>query len=105
MASIGSTRWPAACAPRPGRAASTPPHCPQGLGGRAGSLRAKARAAGVYAPQLPAALGGLALSWRDCAVVLEELGRSFLGPIAAHCAAPDQPNMICLQQLGTPAQQ
>lgn len=71
----------------------------------AGSLRAKARAAGVYAPQLPAALGGLALSWRDCAVVLEELGRSFLGPIAAHCAAPDQPNMICLQQLGTPAQQ
>src|SRR6218665_1351807 len=44
----------------------------------AGSLRAKARAAGGYAPQLPAAPGG---------------------------TAPAQPNMICLQQLGTPAQQ
>ena len=68
-------------------------------------LREKAKGAGVYAPQLPKSLGGLALSWRDRAVVLEELGRSFLGPIAANCAPPDQPNMINLLQLGTPAQQ
>ena len=69
------------------------------------ALREKAKAAGVYAPQLPKELGGLALSWRDRAVVLEELGRSFLGPIAANCAPPDQPNMINLLQLGTKAQQ
>lgn len=68
-------------------------------------LREKAKAAGVYAPQLPRELGGLALSWRDRAVVLEELGRSFPGPIAANCAPPDQPNMINLLQLGTPEQQ
>ena len=67
-------------------------------------LREKARQAGIYAPQLPVALGGLALSWRDRAVVLEELGRSFLGPIAANCAPPDQPNMINLIHLGSDAQ-
>ena len=68
------------------------------------ALREKAKEAGVYGPQLPTSLGGLALSWRDRAVVLEELGRSFLGPIAANCAPPDQPNMINLIQLGNPAQ-
>lgn len=68
-------------------------------------LRELAKSAGVYAPQLPRDRGGLALSWLDRAVVLEEFGRSFLGPIAANCAAPDQPNMINLMQLGTPAQQ
>ena len=67
-------------------------------------LHEKARQAGVYAPQLPVTLGGLGLSWRDRAVVLEELGRSFLGPIAANCAPPDQPNMINLMQLGSDAQ-
>ena len=67
-------------------------------------LHEKARQAGVYTPQLPVTLGGLGLSWRDRAVVLEELGRSFLGPIAANCAPPDQPNMINLIQLGSDAQ-
>ncbi|MDQ6627091.1 MAG: acyl-CoA dehydrogenase family protein [Pseudomonadota bacterium] len=68
-------------------------------------LRERAKAAGVYAPQLPRQWGGLALSWCERAVVLEELGRSFLGPIAVNCAPPDQPNMINLLQLGTPEQQ
>ncbi|MDQ6684382.1 MAG: acyl-CoA dehydrogenase family protein [Pseudomonadota bacterium] len=68
-------------------------------------LRELAKTAQVYAPQLPKALGGLALSWQERAVILEELGRSFLGPLAANCAPPDQPNMINLLQLGTPAQQ
>lgn len=68
-------------------------------------LRERAKQAGVYAPQLPHEWGGLALSWLDRAVILEELGRSFLGPIAANCAPPDQPNMISLLLLGTPEQQ
>lgn len=61
-------------------------------------LREKAKAAGIYAPHLPVELGGLGLSWRDRAAILEEAGRSFLGPIAMNCAPPDQPNMINLIQ-------
>ncbi|MGY6270746.1 acyl-CoA dehydrogenase family protein [Achromobacter denitrificans] len=68
-------------------------------------LREQAREAGLYAPQLPAEWGGLGLGWRALAQVLEEAGRGFLGPAALNCAAPDQPNMLTLLRLGTPAQQ
>lgn len=68
-------------------------------------LRAKAMSAGLYAPHLPAAWGGLGLSWQERAEVLEEAGRSVLGPLALNCAPPDQPNMINLLAHGTPAQQ
>lgn len=68
-------------------------------------LRDEARAAGLYAPQLPREQGGLGLGWTGLACVLEEAGRGFLGPAALHCAAPDQPNMLTLQKLGTPGQQ
>ena len=64
-------------------------------------LRPVARSMGVYAPQLPAAYGGLDLSWRDRAVVFEEAGRSYLAPGAMNCAPPDQPNMINLMRDGT----
>lgn len=67
-------------------------------------LQAAARAAGLYAPQLPAEYGGLGLDWRDCAVVFEEAGRSLLGPQALNCAAPDEGNMHLLEQVATPAQ-
>ncbi|MDH1521612.1 acyl-CoA dehydrogenase family protein [Achromobacter mucicolens] len=68
-------------------------------------LRARAKEAGLYAPQLPAQWGGLGLGWRALAEVLEEAGRSFLGPAALNCAAPDQPNMLTLLRLGNAAQQ
>jgi acyl-CoA dehydrogenase len=68
-------------------------------------LRAKAKEAGIYGPQLPEAWGGLGLSWRDRSVILEEAGRSFLAPLAMNCAPPDQPNMINLLTDGSPAQQ
>ena len=67
-------------------------------------LHALAKQAGIYAPQLPRELGGLGLGWRDRAAVLEEAGRSPLGPGALNCAPPDQPNMINLLTLGTEAQ-
>jgi acyl-CoA dehydrogenase len=67
-------------------------------------LREKAKAVGLYAPQLPTHYGGLGLSWRERAVILEEAGRSFLGPLAINCAPPDQPNMINLILNGTPDQ-
>ena len=69
-----------------------------------GELHALAKQAGIYAPQLPRELGGLELSWRDRAAVLEEAGRSPLGAGALNCAPPDQPNMINLLTLGTEAQ-
>jgi acyl-CoA dehydrogenase len=68
-------------------------------------LRARAKEAGLYAPQLPVQWGGLGLGWCALAEVLEEAGRSFLGPAALNCAAPDQPNMLTLLRLGNAAQQ
>lgn len=68
-------------------------------------LRARAKEAGLYAPQLPVQWGGLGLGWRALAEVLEKAGRSFLGPAALNCAAPDQPNMLTLLRLGNAAQQ
>lgn len=67
-------------------------------------LREKAKAAGLYAPQLPTSHGGLGLSWKERAVILEGAGRSFLGPLAINCAPPDQPNMINLMLHGTAEQ-
>ena len=67
-------------------------------------LQQKAKVAGLYAPQLPKELGGLGLNWRQRASVLEEAGRSFLGPGALNCAPPDQPNMINLLRNGTAEQ-
>lgn len=68
-------------------------------------LRTKAKEVGIYAPHLPREWGGLGLSWRDRSVILEEAGRSVLGPLAMNCAPPDQPNMINLLASGTEAQQ
>ena len=70
----------------------------------ASELRQIAIDHGIYAPQLTESLGGLGLSWRDLSVVVEESGRSFLGPIAMNCAAPDQPNMLTLMDCANPAQ-
>jgi alkylation response protein AidB-like acyl-CoA dehydrogenase len=37
-------------------------------------------------------------------VIFEEAGYSLLGPIALHCAAPDEGNMHLLEQVASPAQ-
>ena len=67
-------------------------------------LRAAARRAGVFAPTVPKALGGLGLSHREQAVALEEAGRSLLGPAATLCAAPDEGNVVLLQRIASPGQ-
>jgi acyl-CoA dehydrogenase len=67
-------------------------------------LRARARAAGVYGPQLPEEYGGLGLSLLECAPVFEAAGRSLLGPLAINCAAPDEGNIHLLHKVATPAQ-
>jgi acyl-CoA dehydrogenase len=80
-------------------------HDPAALDAALAELRPLAREAGLYLPQLPREHGGLALSWVQRAMLLEEAGRSYLGPGAMNCAAPDQPNMISLLRQGTAAQQ
>lgn len=67
-------------------------------------LRDIARQRGVFGPMISRRLGGLELSLRDGAVVLEELGRSHLGPAAVHAGAPDETNIAMLDKLAAGAQ-
>jgi acyl-CoA dehydrogenase len=68
------------------------------------ALRQKARQARLFAPHLPRELGGLGLDTIGMCVVFEEAGYSPLGPLALHCAAPDEGNMHLLLRAATPAQ-
>jgi acyl-CoA dehydrogenase len=68
------------------------------------ALRAKARNAGVWGPQLPKEYGGLGLGTVGMCVVFEQAGRSFLGPVALHCSAPDEGNMHLLAHHASDAQ-
>jgi acyl-CoA dehydrogenase len=67
-------------------------------------LRAKVKAAGLWAPQIPKDLGGLGLNVSGMAVCYEAMGRSIFGPIAFNCAAPDDGNMILLAKVASEAQ-
>ncbi len=68
------------------------------------ALRDKARKAGIYGPQLPREYGGLGLGTVGMCVVFEQAGRSFLGPLALNCAAPDEGNMHLLSLYATDEQ-
>jgi len=67
-------------------------------------LQARAKKQGLFLPTGSKDLGGLGLGWREIAVVLEEAGRSLLGPLALHAAAPDEGNIHLLSHLCNPAQ-
>jgi len=67
-------------------------------------LQEKARAAGLWALQMPKARGGQGLSAVGMAVCYEEMGRSIFGPIVFNCAAPDDGNMMLLEKVATEAQ-
>jgi acyl-CoA dehydrogenase len=67
-------------------------------------LQQEAKAAGLWAPQLPAELGGGGFSFDEAAVLLEEAGRSLLGPLALNCASPDEGNLHMLHMIATPQQ-
>jgi len=68
-------------------------------------LQHEARAAGLWAPQAPAELGGGGFAFDEAAVLLEEAGRSLLGPLALNCAAPDEGNIHMLHAIATHDQQ
>ena len=68
-------------------------------------LRAEVKAAGLWAPQMPRALGGLGLSMRALVPLYEAMNFSIFGPPAFNCAAPDDGNMRVLSQVASAAQQ
>ncbi len=68
------------------------------------AVRAKARAAGLWAPQMPPARGGLGLDVMGRAVFYEEANRSIFGPVCFNCSAPDDGNMTVLEKIGTDKQ-
>lgn len=63
-----------------------------------------ARDAGVFAPHAPLEFGGRGLSHVGQAAVFEAAGYSMLGPIALHCAAPDEGNTHLLDVVASPEQ-
>jgi acyl-CoA dehydrogenase len=67
-------------------------------------LRDKAKAAGLWALQMPKARGGQGLSTVARAACYEEMGRSIFGAVTFNCAAPDDGNMMLLEKVATPAQ-
>src|SRR5215469_7452211 len=68
-------------------------------------LQCAAKAAGLWAPQAPAELGGGGFAFDESAVLLEEAGRSLLGPLALNCAAPDEGNIHMMHMIATQEQQ
>ncbi|HVT67070.1 MAG TPA: acyl-CoA dehydrogenase family protein, partial [Trebonia sp.] len=67
-------------------------------------LQAQAKAAGLWAPQAKAELGGGGFRFDEAAVLLEEAGRSLLGPLAINAAAPDEGNIHLLAEVATRGQ-
>lgn len=64
----------------------------------------RARRAGLLAPQVSVALGGMALTHVGRAIVFEESGYSPLGPVAMNLFAPDEGNMHLMEEIASPEQ-
>src|SRR6266702_2910367 len=60
------------------------------------ALREKARAAGLWAPHMPAEWGGMGLGALAMAFVSAECGRTLMGAYVLNCHAPDEGNMHTL---------
>ena len=68
------------------------------------SLRAKVKAAGLWAPQIPQAQGGLGYGPTGMAVLYEAMNQSIFGPVTFNCAAPDDGNMYILNKVASQEQ-
>jgi acyl-CoA dehydrogenase len=67
-------------------------------------MRAQAKAAGLWAPQMPKARGGQGFSVVGMAACYEEMNYSIFGPVVFNCAAPDDGNMTVLNKIATEEQ-
>ena len=65
------------------------------------ALRAKVKAAGLWAPPLHEHDGGLGLNMMEFAILSEEMGRSPLGHYIFNCQAPDIGNMELLEKYAS----
>lgn len=63
------------------------------------AMRAKAKAAGLWAPQMPESRGGLGLNTQGMAAFYEEANKAIFGPVVFNCAAPDDGNMFILNRV------
>jgi acyl-CoA dehydrogenase len=68
------------------------------------TVRAKAKAQGLWCLQLKEETGGQGLGKVGMAVCYEAMNRSIFGPAVFNSAAPDDGNMMVLEATGTPAQ-
>ncbi len=68
------------------------------------SLRAEAKAEGLWALAMPTERGGAGLDTVGMAACYEEMARSIFGPVVFNAAAPDDGNMVVLNKVGTEAQ-
>ncbi|MYE98084.1 MAG: acyl-CoA dehydrogenase, partial [Acidimicrobiaceae bacterium] len=68
------------------------------------SLKARAKAAGLWNFFLPDATSGEGLSNLDYAYIAAELGKNPIASECLNCSAPDTGNMEVLERVGTPAQ-
>jgi alkylation response protein AidB-like acyl-CoA dehydrogenase len=69
--------------------------------GLAGSLQAKAKAEGLWAPHVPPEVGGTGRGFLAYAHLNEEIGRSTYAQLVFGCQAPDAGNAEILHQFGT----
>jgi acyl-CoA dehydrogenase len=68
------------------------------------TLRGEAKAAGLWALQVPQAWGGQGLPVVAMAACYEAMNASIFGPVVFNSAAPDDGNMMVLAKIGTDAQ-
>ncbi len=64
-------------------------------------LRAKAREAGLWCPQMPRERGGQGFGTVAMAACYEEMSRSLFGPAVFNCAPPDDGNMLVLEKVAS----
>ncbi|RKZ35446.1 MAG: acyl-CoA dehydrogenase [Gammaproteobacteria bacterium] len=68
------------------------------------TLRAKAKAEGLWALQMPKERGGGGLDMVGMAACYEEMARSIFGPVVFNSAAPDDGNMLVLNKVASEVQ-
>ena len=69
-----------------------------------GSLQAKVKDAGLWAPHVPPEAGGTGKGFLAYALLNEEIGRSTYAQLVFGCQAPDAGNAEILHMFGTPEQ-